>query len=106
MNRGRPLNWYTRGARPERNFEAAAFGGLQGFLRAIVAQKPRPWLYAVSNAISSAAAMNKHRLDARARANARYAEFAERLTDAANRLIEAAEANRELRGNTSLLPER
>jgi hypothetical protein len=84
----KPTPWYTRGARPERNAEAALFGGTLAFLEALAKGKPRPWLYAMTNATAAASAMNEHRLVARANANARGREYAELTADVLNKLFD------------------
>jgi hypothetical protein len=81
-------SWYTKGSRPERNTEAAFFGGALAFLTALSKDKPRPWLYAVTGAAASASSMNEHRLAARARANARATGYAEIAADVFNKLLD------------------
>lgn len=84
----KPTSWYTQGSRPERNAEAAFFGGALAFLSALSKGRPRPWLYAVTCAAASASAMNEHRLTARARANARGTGYAEVAADVFNKLLD------------------
>lgn len=84
----KPTSWYTRGARPERNAQAACFGGALAFLDAVAKGKPRPWLYAMTHATSAASAMNEHRLAARANANTRASEYADLTADVFNKLLD------------------
>lgn len=81
-------SWYTRGARPERNAQAAMLAGTQALVEALVNGKPRPWLYAITRATAAASAMNEHRLVARANANARGSDYADLTADVLNKLLD------------------
>ncbi|MBE7449250.1 MAG: hypothetical protein HS111_10225 [Kofleriaceae bacterium] len=86
------MNWYTRGARPERNVEAALIGFLLGLLEATQQKKARPVLYGAVRAFSSAAAMDKHRIVDRLEANQNYARVGDSAADLINKLLDARDS--------------
>jgi hypothetical protein len=93
------MSWYTRGRRPERNAQAALIGGIQGFLKAVAEGRPRPWLYAATQATASAVAMDNHRLVDRAAANDRNARLGTAAADALNTLLDLPPRNQLPPGN-------
>lgn len=86
--------WATRGKKPDRMVDAALIAAGSRFVKAIIDGEARPWMPALSHAIGAGVAMDKHRIVDRERANARNSELAEKVAEAMNRLLDAADAEK------------
>lgn len=94
--------WATRGKKPDRMVEAALITAGSRFVKAVIDGEARPWMPALSHAIGAGAAMDKHRIADRERANARNSELAEQVAGLLNRVLDAADA--EQRVATTVAP--
>ena len=84
--------WATRGRKPDRIVEAAFIAGGFRFLKAIIDGDARPWVPALAPAVGAGAAMDKHRIADRERANERNSELADKAAGIVSSLLDAADS--------------